>query len=229
MELTGKTAIVTGGNGGIGLGIAKRLVEEGANVTITGRSEDKLEAAVKELDSDHVLALKTDVSKFDEVKNLVEKTKEKFGKIDIYVNNAGLMTSSRVTDGDVESWESMIDTNIKGVLYGVHHVVNDMKERGHGHIINTTSVSAHEVTKQSTVYSATKIAALTIGQGLEKELAHTGVRVTSISPGMVDTRLAENVKSDRKKLEARDIANAVIYALTQPDYVNVNEIVVRPV
>ncbi|WP_040928568.1 SDR family oxidoreductase [Nosocomiicoccus massiliensis] len=229
MNLTGKTAIVTGGNGGIGLAIAKRLVEEGANVTITGRSEDKLQSALKELKSDHVLALKTDVSKFDDVKQLVDKTKEKFGEIDIYVNNAGLMKSSRVTDGDVESWSNMIDTNIKGILYGVHHVVSDMKERGSGHIINTTSVSAHEVTKQSTVYSATKIAALTIGQGLEKELALTGVRVTSISPGMVDTRLAENVKSDRKKLEARDIANAVIYALTQPDYVNVNEIIVRPV
>ena len=229
MDLTGKTAIVTGGNGGIGLAIAKRLVEEGANVTITGRSEDKLQSALKELNSDHVLALKTDVSKFDEVKQLVDKTKEKFGEIDIYVNNAGLMKSSRVTDGDVKSWDNMIDTNIKGILYGVHHVVSDMKERGSGHIINTTSVSAHEVTKQSTVYSATKIAALTIGQGLEKELANTGVRVTSISPGMVDTRLAEHVKSDRKKLEAKDIANAVIYALTQPDYVNVNEIIVRPV
>ena len=229
MNLNGKTAIVTGGNGGIGLAIAKRLVEEGANVTITGRSEEKLQSALKEFNSNHVLALKTDVSKFDEVKQLVDKTKEKFGEIDIYVNNAGLMKSSRVTDGAVESWDNMIDTNIKGILYGVHHVVSDMKERGSGHIINTTSVSAHEVTKQSTVYSATKIAALTIGQGLEKELANTGVRVTSISPGMVDTRLAEHVKSDRKKLEAKDIANAVIYALTQPDYVNVNEIIVRPV
>ncbi|GLY11661.1 hypothetical protein Bbad01_28770 [Bacillus badius] len=125
----------------------------------------------------------------------------------------------------------MIDVNIKGVLYGIHAVLPSMLERSSGHIINIASVSGLEVTKMSTVYSATKYAVRAISAGLEKELARTGVRVTNISPGMVDTPLssASGRSNDRKKLEAADIAKAVTYAAAQPDYVNVNEITVRPV
>src|SRR5699024_3985513 len=124
----------------------------------------------------------------------------------------------------------MIDVNIKGTLYGVNAVLASMLEAKGGHIINIVSVSGLEVTKNSTVYIATKYMIRAISIGLEKERARTGVRVTNISPGMVDTPLSEGRgPDDRKKLEVADIAKAVIYAITQPEYVNVNEITVRPV
>src|SRR5690625_4152036 len=125
----------------------------------------------------------------------------------------------------------MIDINIKGVIYGTSLVIPDMIANESGNIINIASVSGYEVTKTSTVYSATKFAVRAISQGMEKELARTGVRVTNISPGMVETeRNSKSLESyDRKPLQTRDIARAVVYAVTQPDYVNVNEITVRPV
>ncbi|MUV36323.1 Gluconate 5-dehydrogenase [Lentibacillus sp. JNUCC-1] len=229
-QLTGKTAIVTGASSGIGSGIATHLAYEGANVVLAARSVHKLEdlaASINANNNGKAVAVQADVSNAPEVTSLIEQAKETFGKVDIYINNAGAMLSARITDGAVDEWEQMVDTNIKGVLYGVNGVLPDMITQKSGHIINIASVSGFEVTKVSTVYSATKSAVRAISIGLEKELARTGVRVTNISPGQVNTR--ENTNKDRKPLETDDIAHAVIYALTQPDYVNVNEITVRPV
>ncbi|GKV65303.1 MULTISPECIES: SDR family oxidoreductase [Sporosarcina] len=229
--LAGKTAIVTGASSGIGAAIAKELASEGANVVLAARRAEKLEEvmqAIKSNGNGKALAAVTDVACEAEVRSLVNRAEEEFGAVDIYVNNAGQMLSASVRDREVEQWERMIDVNIKGVLYGIDAVLPGMTERASGHIINIASVSGFEATKKSTVYSATKFAVRAISTGLEKELARTGVRVTNISPGMVDTRLSSGV-SDRKKLEAEDIAKAVVYAVTQPDYVNVNEITVRPV
>src|SRR5699024_6471657 len=142
---------------------------------------------------------------------------------------AGLMLSAKVSDGNVEAWDDMIDVNVKGVLYSIHSVLPDMIDQKKGHIVNLSSVSGQEVTKMSAVYSATKFAVRAISNGLEKELAHTGVRVTNISPGMVDTGLLDGYELKRKPLDPSDIANAVFYAVSQPSYVNVNEITVRPV
>lgn len=140
------------------------------------------------------------------------------------------MLTATVQSGQVEEWEKMIDVNVKGTLYSIDAVLPSMLSRSTGHIINIASVSGLEVTKTSTVYSATKHAVRVISQGLEKELAKTGVRITNISPGMVDTSLSsDNNWNGRKKLEPTDIAKAVVYAVTQPSYVNVNEITVRPV
>ncbi len=140
------------------------------------------------------------------------------------------MLSSKITDYQVDEWDSMIDVNIKGTLYTAQAALPTMLEQSSGHLINIASISGFEVTKSSTIYSATKAAVHTITQGLEKELAKTGVKVTSISPGMVDTAItAAYNPSDRKKLDPQDIAEAVLYALTQPKNVNVNEITVRPV
>lgn len=230
-KLQGKTAVITGASSGIGAAIAKVLASEGANVVLGARRIDKLKEMEKEisnLGNGKALAVQTDMSNREDVENLVKQAKESFGNVDVLVNNAGQMLSATVKSGKVEEWERMIDVNVKGVLYGVNAVLPSMLEHSSGHIINIASVSGLEVTKMSTVYSATKFAVRAISTGLEKELARTGVRVTNISPGMVNTRLSSTV-SDRKKLEAEDIANAVLYALTQPDYVNVNEITVRPV
>src|SRR5690625_4829807 len=160
---------------------------------------------------------------------MVEQVENKFGVVDVYINNAGQMLNGVVSEGQVDDWENMIDVNIKGVLYGIHEVIPSMIERKSGHIINIASVSGFEVTKRSTVYSATKFAVRAISMGLEKELAHTGVRVTNISPGMVQTGLLEGYKKKRKPLDPSDIANAIYYAISQPDYVNMNEITIRPV
>ncbi|WP_405099492.1 SDR family oxidoreductase [Oceanobacillus sp. FSL H7-0719] len=231
-QLEGKTAIVTGASSGIGTAIAKELAGAGANVVLAARNEAKLTEIANEINQqEKTLRIKTDVTNQKDVDSLAKRAKQAFGSVDIYVNNAGKMGSSRVSEGDVTNWEQMIDINIKGVLYGIHSVLPEMKERGSGHIVNIASDSGFEVTERLTVYCATKFAVRAISTGLEKELAKTGVRVTSISPGMVETPLSSESPFDngRKKLVPADIARAVVYAVTQPDYVNVNEILVRPV
>lgn len=146
-----------------------------------------------------------------------------------------MIPDASIKGGHVEEWDNMIDINIKGVLNGIHAVLPHMLKQSKGHIINTASVSGLEVTKTGTVYSATKFAVRAISMGLEKELARTGVRVTNISPGMVETERAtinlekRNIELNRKPLDPEDIAHAVIYAISQPDHVNVNELTIRPV
>jgi|SRR5690625_402690 len=231
-QLTGKTAIITGASSGIGATIARHLANEGANVVLAARRKEKLDAIAEEINSKEngrALAVVTDVANQSEVEATVQQATEAFGPIAIFVNNAGLMLDAKIQNGKVDEWDQMIDVNIKGVLYGVNAVIPSMVERATGHIINISSVSGHEVTKVSSVYSATKFAIRALSMGMEKELAHTGVRVTNISPGMVDTELAGDRPGNRKPLETDDIARAIVYAVTQPEYVNVNEITVRPV
>ena len=228
--LTDKVALVTGAGSGIGEAIATLLHEEGAKVVLAGRNKDKLQNVANQLAQDSVKVVPTDVTKKKEVDELIKIAQQTFGGLDIVINSAGQMLSSKITDYQVDEWDSMIDVNIKGTLYTAQAALPTMLEQSSGHLINIASISGFEVTKSSTIYSATKVAVHTITQGLEKELAKTGVKVTSISPGMVDTAItAAYNPTDRKKLEPQDIAEAVLYALTQPKHVNVNEITVRPV
>ncbi|HEI7352211.1 TPA: SDR family oxidoreductase [Staphylococcus aureus] len=228
--LTDKVAVVTGAGSGIGEAIATLLHEEGVKVILAGRNKDKLQNVANQLAQDSVKVVPTDVTKKEEVDELIKIAQQTFGGLDIVINSAGQMLSSKITDYQVDEWDSMIDVNIKGTLYTEQAALPTMLEQSSGHLINIASISGFEVTKSSTIYSATKAAVHTITQGLEKELAKTGVKVTSISPGMVDTAItAAYNPTDRKKLEPQDIAEAVLYALTQPKHVNVNEITVRPV
>ncbi|HDD3358579.1 TPA: SDR family oxidoreductase [Staphylococcus aureus] len=228
--LTDKVAVVTGAGSGIGEAIATLLHEEGVKVILAGRNKDKLQNVANQLAQDSVKVVPTDVTKKEEVDELIKIAQQTFGGLDIVINSAGQMLSSKITDYQVDEWDSMIDVNIKGTLYTAQAALPTMLEQSSGHLINISSISGFEVTKSSTIYSATKAAVHTITQGLEKELAKTGVKVTSISPGMVDTAItAAYNPTDRKKLEPQDIAEAVLYALTQPKHVNVNEITVRPV
>lgn len=228
--LTDKVALVTGAGSGIGEAIATLLHEEGAKVVLAGRNKDKLQNVANQLAQDSVKVVPTDVTKKEEVDELIKIAQQTFGGLDIVINSAGQMLSSKITDYQVDEWDSMIDVNIKGTLYTAQAALPTMLEQSSGHLINIASIFGFEVTKSSTIYSATKVAVHTITQGLEKELAKTGVKVTSISPGMVDTAItAAYNPTDRKKLEPQDIAEAVLYALTQPKHVNVNEITVRPV
>lgn len=228
--LTDKIAVVTGAGSGIGEAIATLLHEEGAKVVLAGRNKDKLQNVANQLAQDSVKVVPTDVTKKEEVDELIKMAQQTFGGLDIVINSAGQMLSSKITDYQVDEWDSMIDVNIKGTLYTAKAALPTMLEQSSGHLINIASISGFEVTKSSTIYSATKAAVHTITQGLEKELAKTGVKVTSISPGMVDTAITATYNpTDRKKLEPQDIAEAVLYTLTQPKHVNVNEITVRPV
>lgn len=230
-SLKDKVAVVTGASTGIGAAIATKLAESGVRVVLAARSEDKLNNLAGNIgDNSRTLVVKTDMTEKDEVTSLAQSANQKFGPVDIYVNCAGVMGSSSVTDGNVDDWDQMIDLNVKSVLYGINSVLPDMKSRGSGHIINIASDSGHEVIPRLTVYCATKHAVRAISTGMEKELKNTGVRVTSVSPGMVETDLSSNspFEEGRKKIKPEDIANTVVYAATQPDYVNVNEILVRP-
>lgn len=228
--LTDKVAVVTGAGSGIGEAIATLLHEEGAKVVLAGRNKEKLQNVANQLSQDSVKVVPTDVTNKEGVDELIKIAQQTFGGLDIVINSAGQMLSSKITDYQVDEWDSMIDVNIKGTLYTAQAALPTMLEQSSGHLINIASISGFEVTKSSTIYSATKAAVHTITQGLEKELAKTGVKVTSISPGMVDTAItAAYNPTDRKKLEPQDIAEAVLYTLTQPKHVNVNEITVRPV
>jgi NADP-dependent 3-hydroxy acid dehydrogenase YdfG len=233
MNLNGKVAVVTGASSGIGAGIAQTFAQQQMNVVLGGRNEQRLKEVASNIQEQTQVQVSTfvvDVTKNEEVNNLVNFAQEQFGKIDVLVNSAGQMLSSAVTDGDVDAWDTMLDVNVKGMLYGINAVLPKFLAQSSGHIINIASISGFEVTKQSTLYSMTKTAVHTLTQGLEKELAKTGVRATSISPGMVETSMTASTDwGGRKKLEPKDIAEAAIYALQQPAHVNVNEVTVRPV
>ncbi|BBD89138.1 SDR family oxidoreductase [Staphylococcus caprae] len=229
VELKDKIAVITGAGSGIGEAIAKALSNNGVSVALAGRNEDKLQAVAQQLNVD-TKVIPTDVTKKDSVDQMLQVVKGHFGKVDIVVNSAGQSLSSKITDYDVEQWDTMIDVNVKGTLYVLQAALPYLLNQSSGHIINIASISGFEVTKSNAVYSATKAAIHTITQALEKELARTGVKVTSISPGMVESPMTEHMDfGDRKKLETRDIAEAVVYTLTQPSHVNVNEVTVRPV
>lgn len=227
-----ENAIVTGASSGIGKAIAIKLAEEGMHVALVARRADKLTELAKTINDKNkgkAIVLATDITDRLAVEEMARTAREQLGEIDVIVNNAGVMLSAKVSEGNVEAWENMIDVNIKGLLYATNSVLQGMLAQKKGHIINLSSVSGQEVTKLSAVYSATKYAVRALSNSLEKELARTGVRVTNISPGMVDTDLTKRHQINRKPLQAADIANAVYYAISQPEYVNVNEITVRPV
>lgn len=232
-SLQGKTAMITGASSGIGRVIAEKLAENGMNVALLARREERLKQIAQSINEKSkkicAIAIKTDVTNAQDIEVAFKQTIEKFEAVDVLVNNAGVITNSSFINGTIDEWEQMVEVNIKGVLYGIHAVLPHMLERSKGHIVNMASVSGFEVTKRSAVYSSTKFAVRALSMGLEKELARTGVRVTNISPGMVDTDLSSRVDVDRKILQPVDIAHAVLYAISQPDYVNVNEITVRPV
>src|SRR5690625_482530 len=203
------------------------------NVALVARRQDRLQQIADNINGQEgrgqAVSIQADVTDLFAMDEVCKQVINQFGAVDVYVNNAGVMKSAALTAGEVEQWNQMIDVNIKGVLYGIHSVLSHMLDRSTGHIINVASVSGFEVSKRSAVYSATKYAVRALSMGLEKELARTGVRVTNISPGMVETDLTSRSKINRKILQPEDIAKAVLFAISQPDYVNVNEITVRPV
>lgn len=237
----GKTIVITGASSGIGEATAERFVQEGSNVVLAARRQDRLEEIQSRLNSHkgRVTIKPTDVTSQEEVQNLVQFAIDEFGQVDVLFNNAGLMPLSFMKNTKVDEWERMVDVNVKGVLYGIAAVLPHMLERNEGHILTTSSVAGHEVMPTGAVYCGTKFAARVIMEGLGKEVANSNVRTTSISPGIVATELTDTITDEEalagmKKggditpLQSKDIAEAVFYAVNQPEYVDVNEIIVRP-
>jgi NADP-dependent 3-hydroxy acid dehydrogenase YdfG len=240
-NINGKAVVITGASSGLGEATARLLSSQGASVVLGARRIDRLKLLADELaqKGGKALAVATDVTNSDQVKSLVEASVQKFGRIDVMINNAGLMPLSLLDRLRIDDWNRMIDVNIKGVLYGIAAALPHMKKQKSGHFINVSSVAGHEVRPGSVVYSATKHAVRIISEGLRQEVKPYNIRTTVISPGAVATELpksitepdvAENIQKfyEEFAIPAESFAQAVLYAMSQPDEVDINEILFRP-
>ncbi|MFK4442581.1 NADP-dependent 3-hydroxy acid dehydrogenase YdfG [Caballeronia udeis] len=237
----GKVVVITGASSGLGEATARHLSSLGAHVVLGARRMDRIQALADELTRSgaKAIAVATDVTRFDDVRKLVDTAVQTFGRVDVMINNAGLMPHSPLERLKVDDWNRMIDVNIKGVLYGIGAALPYMKEQKSGQIINVSSVAGHKVRPGSAVYAATKSAVLMLSEGLRQEVKAYDIRTTVISPGAVDTELpnsitesdvAENINKFYKEnaIPAESFARAVAFAISQPPEVDVNEILFRP-
>jgi len=235
-----KVVIITGASSGIGEATAVMLAERGAKVVLGARGLNRLEALARRIMAagGEVAYAQTDVRRREELTSLVSLALDRYGQLDVLINNAGIMPVSPLDDLRVEDWENMIDINIKGVLYGIAAALPVFRKQGFGHFVNTASTAGHKTVPNQSVYSATKFAVRAISEGLRME-AGEKLRVTIISPGFVNTNFAEGVTNPEVKAQlenARDkfalppeaIARAIVFAIEQPSDVDVNEIIVRP-
>jgi len=240
-NIKGKVVVITGASSGLGEATARLLSAEGAIVVLGARRVERLKSLADELTAKggKALAIATDVTHCDQVKRLVDSAVQKFGRINVMINNAGLMPHSPLERLKIDEWNRMIDVNIKGVLYGIAAALPYMKQQKSGHIINVSSVAGHKVTPNGAVYCATKHAVRVISEGLRTEVKPYNIRTTIISPGAVATELPDSITepdvADRihkfykeVAIPADSFARAVAFAMSQPDDVDVNEILFRP-
>jgi NADP-dependent 3-hydroxy acid dehydrogenase YdfG len=235
-----KVVVITGASSGIGESTAKLLARDGARVVLGARRKDRLDAVVKEISAagGTAIAVAVDVTKRLEVEALIKRAVDSFGRVDVIVNNAGIMPIAPIQALKVEEWDRVIDISLKGVLYGVAAVLPQMQKQKSGHIINVASVFGIKVFAGATVYCATKAAVRTLTEGLRMELHSQSIRCTVISPGAVATELPESSSEEatRKNLRefykmaipANSIASGIAYAIQQPAEVEVDEVVIRP-
>ncbi|MEN8447761.1 MAG: SDR family oxidoreductase [Cyanobacteria bacterium J06555_13] len=238
-EIENKVVIITGASSGLGEATARRLAKGGAKLMLTARREDRLKELVADIEKAGGTAQykKADVSDRAQVEAIAKATKEAYGRIDVLVNNAGLMPLSPLSALKVDEWDTMVDVNIKGVLYGVAAVMPIMKERKSGHIINLSSVAGHKVFPGGVVYCATKFAVKAISEGIRLE-SDGDIRSTNISPGAVATELTSTISHEESAKSAEQlygvaidsdaIARAITYAIEQPGDVDINEMIIRP-
>ena len=239
-NIEGKVVVITGASSGLGESTARLLSSQGASVVLGARRVDRLRSLADELtgSGSKALAVTTDVTYPDQVKRLVDTAVQTYGRIDVMINNAGLMPQSPLERLKIDEWNRLIDVNIKGVLYGIAAALPYMKQQKAGHIINVSSVAGHKVGPGFAVYAATKHAVRALSEGLRQEVKPYNIRTTVISPGAVATELPNTttepdiVEKVRKSYEiaipAESFARAVAFAISQPDEVDVNEILFRP-
>ncbi len=241
-KLHGKVAVVTGASSGIGEATAEALAAEGATVVVAARREERLVDLTKRIEESggKVLAVTCDVTDEVQAHGLIRRAEDEFGRVDILVNNAGVMLLSTVGKGLSEEWRRMFDVNVLGLLYATDAAIETMKRQGGGHLVNVSSVAGRKVTRDSSgVYAGSKFAVGAISEGLRQELLEDNIRVTIVEPGAVATELTDHITDEDAReslggllnleiLQAEDIANAIVYAVTQPERVSVNEILIRP-
>jgi NADP-dependent 3-hydroxy acid dehydrogenase YdfG len=238
-----KIALITGATAGIGKATVHKLAQNNFNLIITGRRNNLLEELKKELGIKYkcdVLSLNFDVRNKEEVDKMLDNLPEAWKKIDVLVNNAGLAAGMNpIQTGDIEDWEQMIDTNIKGLLYVTRKIAPLMIENGHGHIVNLSSIAGKDVYENGNVYCATKAAVEALSKGMRLDLLKHNIKVTSIAPGMVDTEFSMvRFKGDAVKankvyeglvpLFAEDIADAIYFVVTRLPHVNINDMLIMP-
>jgi NADP-dependent 3-hydroxy acid dehydrogenase YdfG len=236
-----KVVVITGASSGLGEATARLLSAEGARVALGARREQRLRSLASEVTAKGGIAtaMMTDVTKRDQVQKLVDAAVETYGRIDVIINNAGLMPQSLLEQLKVDEWEQMIDVNIKGVLYGIAAALPYMQKQKAGHIINVSSVAGHKVGPGSSVYAATKHAVRALSEGLRQEVKPYNIRTTVISPGAVATELPNTITDAavgariknfyaEMAIPADSFARCVVFAMSQPEEVDINEILFRP-
>jgi NADP-dependent 3-hydroxy acid dehydrogenase YdfG len=240
IPMEGKVIAITGASSGIGEAVARHFARAGAAVMLGARRLHRLEVVADEIrrDGGRVALQRLDVTRREDVDAFVQAAVAQFGRLDVIVNNAGVMPLSPVADLKVEEWDRMVDVNLKGVLYGVAAALPVFRAQGSGHIVNVTSVADRRIVPTAAVYSATKFAVRAFSEGLRQEIGG-GIRVTVVAPGATESELANGISDPelrraaiedyrRDLLPAEAIARAIAYAVAQPPEVDVNELVVRP-
>jgi NADP-dependent 3-hydroxy acid dehydrogenase YdfG len=236
--ITDKVVVITGASSGLGEATARLLAHDGARLVLGARRIDRLQSLASELKLAADAAVQTDVTKRDQVQRLVDHAVRLHGRIDVLINNAGLMPHSPLERLKVDDWERMVDVNLKGVLFGIAAALPHMMARKSGHVINVSSVAGHKVGPGGAVYAATKHAVRVISEGLRQEVKAYNIRSTIISPGAVLTELADHITEPDIAANVRKLyeiavppetfARMVAFAMSQPDDVDVNEILFRP-
>src|SRR5512132_3953019 len=240
-NIEGKVIVITGASSGLGEASARLLSPQGASLVLGARRQDRIQSLADELTGSggKALAVTTDVTHCEQVKRLVDAAVQTYGRIDVMINNAGLMPQSPLERLKIDEWNRMIDVNIKGVLHGIAAALPYMRQQKAGHIINVSSVAGHKARPTAAVYAATKHAVLALSEALRQEVKPYHIRTTVISPGAIATELpngvtepdiAENVRKfyETFAIPAESFARAVAFAMSQPDEVDVNEILFRP-
>lgn len=239
-NISGKVVVITGASSGLGEATARHLSALGARVVLAARRKDKLDSLVAEFieAGGEAVAYQTDVTSQQDVNAMIQGAVDSFGRIDVLINNAGLMAIAPLSEGRVDEWDRMIDINIKGLLYGVAAALPVFQRQNSGHFINIASVAGLKVfSPGGTVYSGTKFAVRAISEGLRHEVGGN-IRTTTIEPGAVDSELKFGSSHEQSRdfvvdfykqaIPAASVARAIVYAIEQPADVDINEIVLRP-
>ncbi|KUJ53081.1 SDR family oxidoreductase [Chryseobacterium sp. JAH] len=239
-NLKGKVVAVTGASAGIGKAIAIKLPENGVKVVLGARNIEQLQSIVDYIKNNNgdAISVKIDVSKKEDLIHFVNAAVEKYGTLDVIINNAGVAQLSRIDELDVDGWEQMININIKGVLYGMAAAIPVFKQQQSGHIVNIISTSGIKIVPTQGIYAGTKNAVRTISEAFRQE-SDGKIRITGISPGVVKTDFANHIKNESMKtviqqnmeqlaISPEAVADAVIYAISQPKEVEIGDIVIRP-
>ena len=240
-NITGKVVVITGASSGLGEATARLLAKQGATVALAARRAERIDALAAEINAagGKALAVATDVTDREQVRALVDAVVKKFGKVDVMLNNAGLMPLAPLEELKTSEWDQMIDVNLKGVLNGIAAALPHMKEQKSGHFINVSSVYGHKLGPDATVYCATKFAVRALSEGLRQEVKPYNIRTTVVSPGAVATELLEHISDETIQAQTKEFvsqiavpaetfARMVAFAINEPANVDVNEILFRP-